>query len=246
MSFQSNLVEIANSLTDHDAENLIKILQSRLDKKSHIPSPPPLYIAPSSFDFFSKGFHSCVDITFETFFDLVNDFKINGNFLRYTWDRRSPCPLCKRPGYHTCCSRCKNLDNECNCEYACGLSFPVQYSPSGKVSSWKKCSFVTNNYDKKAMFRHLRTCEGKISQDLKLTILKGYKHPKKKGSTITIPEEINLNERYCIFCKETHDMRQACHGENLGCWSSNTTLVDLPLTMSNHANDTGKRVWWGD
>ncbi|CAG8454776.1 6615_t:CDS:1 [Dentiscutata heterogama] len=275
MTFQSNLIEITNSLTNYEAENLIKILQRCMNKKSYIPSllqspcylpsssslnnnfagtpplsPPPREEFISVQEFFSKGFHSRFGITPEIFFDLVNDIKMNGNFLKFTWRKRFPCPLCTKSGYHICCSRCKNLSHICNCKYACGLTYPVQFSSKGRGSSWKKCSFVTNKYDKQAITEHLKTCTGKIASDFTLMTLKIYPLDKEEGTTDTRYNKIKLDERRCPLYNDIHNMHQACYGENFGCWSSNTTLVGSSSITTNdkifYVNDTGKKVKWDD
>ncbi|CAG8452309.1 3017_t:CDS:2 [Dentiscutata heterogama] len=182
----------------------------------------------------------------------TNDLVINQGFMTTTWDSHKPCFMCWRSYPHTCCSSCKRLsgpnlhlcngyEDFCRCQYSCGLVYPAQYSPDDEVSSWKKCKFyVDRGIDlESALAEHIKTCKGTIKKDLSVVCLKVSKHKTKKG-TRTDPIFINLNKDRCELCKEIHDIRQACHGENLECWSSNTTLVDLPLTMLNHANETAK------
>ncbi|CAG8718564.1 4132_t:CDS:1, partial [Dentiscutata heterogama] len=267
---QIDLIKLANSLTICEAQNLFKILQSRLNRGgdassfytsslfSHSPSsltitPPPSPPLRKEFisvqEFFSRGFQLHINIDPETFFSLVNDFKINGDFLKHR-NKKTPCPLCHRSSFHTCCSRCKRLHLDYRCQYACGLIYPVQFSSDGKATQWKKCSFVTDNYDVQAIIEHLNTCEGKISKDFKLIILKIYYHKEIKGALITKAEEININERHCELCKEIHYMRQACYGEDLGCWSSNSTIVAHSTIWNENSlcnsKISGKKVTWDD
>ncbi|CAG8479205.1 9274_t:CDS:2, partial [Dentiscutata heterogama] len=186
MTPQLKLIKIADSLTDYEVENLIKILQSHMNKKSHIPllSLSPLYIAPSS------SFNNNI---------IVDDIKMNGNFLKFTWRKQFPCPLCKKS---------------------------VQFSSKKRGSSWKKCSFIANKYDKQAINEYLKTCKGKISRDFILITLKIYPLDEEEGTTDTKFNKIKLNERCCSLCKDIHSMYDAYYGEELGCWSSNTTLKE--------------------
>ncbi|CAG8485828.1 11768_t:CDS:2 [Dentiscutata heterogama] len=218
MTSQFDLIEIANSLTDYEADKLIKILQSRMSKKSHLlsPSPSPFYTIISSL----SSSNSFAITPPPSHLLERNLFQFRNSFLRAV-------------------SLNLHGKNDFYVLYVKDLVF---------ILVVLDCSFVTNIYDEQALSKHLKTCKGKISKDFTLITLKVSPLNKEEGTTETKYKEINLNERHCLLCKDIHNMYVVCYGENLGCWSSNTTLVNSSTSRSNNIYNcninSGKGIIW--
>ncbi|CAG8841467.1 36024_t:CDS:2, partial [Racocetra persica] len=105
------------------------------------------------------------------FYEKCNDFNFNEGFTTFKC-QHGTCPICYQEALHECCVSCKQNIEYCKCIYRCALAYPSTFSLDGSVATWAKCPFYCTKYNEETFNEHLTSCQGVITEKLKIVFLK--------------------------------------------------------------------------
>ncbi|CAG8824310.1 17940_t:CDS:2, partial [Racocetra persica] len=147
-----NLQKIADLLTLKDAVEILKIVYERDDIKTTLTNR--LKIG-SNFIPIKEYIKSSNTIEPWYFYEKCNDFNFNEGFTTFKC-QHGTCPICGQEALHECCVS----------------SYPSTFSPDGSVATWAKCPFYCTEYNEETFNEHLTSCQGVITEELRIIFLK--------------------------------------------------------------------------